>query len=91
MTLGAEGAMALEGDRIHQVPGCPVPVRDSTGAGDIFRGAFIFGVLKGWDIRRTLRFCNAAAAVSCQRLGALAGVPTRDDIERLLRQTAARS
>ncbi len=81
VTLGAQGAMVLNGDRVHHSPGFPVHAVDTTGAGDVFRGAFIYALLQGWDIDRILRFANAAAAVSCTRLGALAGIPSLSDVE----------
>jgi sulfofructose kinase len=75
VTLGAAGALALDGDRLHRAPGFPVEAVDTTGAGDVFRGGFIYGLRNGWPIDRTLRFANAAAATSCTKLGALDGVP----------------
>ncbi len=83
-TIGAQGAVALEGDRFVVVPGFAVDAVDTTGSGDVFRGGFIYGLLSGWPIERTVRFANAAAAVSCTRLGALNGVPTLDDVQGLL-------
>lgn len=84
VTLGERGAMALEGDQLHCQPAFPVTVRDTTGAGDVFRGGFIYGLLRGWSIPHILEFAAAAAAVSCTRLGALDSAPTLEDVERLL-------
>jgi len=84
VTLGQYGAMALEGDRVHHASGFKVEAVDTTGAGDVFRGGFIFGLLNGWPVEQVLRFANAAAAVSCTRLGALNGVPTREETMHLL-------
>jgi sulfofructose kinase len=86
VTLGIQGAMALEGDRLIQVPAFAVDAVDTTGAGDVFRGAFIYGYLQGWPLEETMRFANAAAGVSCSRLGAMASVPTREEAERCLAQ-----
>lgn len=84
VTLGARGVVALAGDRLVRVPAFAVSVTDTTGAGDVFRGGFIYGLLHGWELERTLRFANAAAAISCTRRGALNGVPTLAEIESLL-------
>jgi sugar/nucleoside kinase (ribokinase family) len=84
MTLGERGAAALEGDRFHMSPAAAVSVVDNTGAGDVFRGAFIYAVLQAWAPADILRFANAAAGISCTRLGAIAGVPTHDETRRLL-------
>ena len=90
VTLGERGVMALEGSQLHHQTAFRVPVRDTTGAGDVFRGGFIYGVLRGWSVPRILEFAAAAAAVSCTRLGALDGVPTLEDVERLLRVAGSR-
>jgi sugar/nucleoside kinase (ribokinase family) len=84
VTLGAKGCLAVVGDQVVPSPGFVVSAIDTTGAGDVFRGAFIFGVLNAWPIERLLRFANAAAAISCTRLGAMNGVPSRDEVSRLV-------
>jgi sugar/nucleoside kinase (ribokinase family) len=84
VTLGSRGAVALEGDRLLVSPGVPVKAVDTTGSGDVFRGAFIYGLLNDWPLARILRFANAAAAVSCTRLGAMNGVPARAEIDALI-------
>ena len=83
VTLGARGAMLLAGDRLHHAPGLPVEVVDTTGAGDVFRGAFIAALLRGDSPADILRFANAAAALSCTRLGAIDGIPAMDEVEAL--------
>ena len=85
VTLGARGAMLLDGDRLHHEPAFPVAVSDTTGAGDVFRGAFIAAFLRGDPPGDILRFANAAAAVSCTRLGAISGVPTLTETQALAR------
>jgi len=84
VTLGERGSMLLEGDRLHHVPAFAVTPVDTTGAGDVFRGAFIYAWLHGREPARILEFANAAAAISCTREGALGGVPTPAEIARLL-------
>jgi len=84
VTLGARGAMALDGDRAVYSPGFQVQAVDTTGAGDVFRGGLIYGLLQRWPVERVLRFANAAAAASCTRLGAMNGVPGLAEVERLL-------
>jgi sulfofructose kinase len=86
VTLGARGALLLDGDRLHAAPAPDVDAVDTTGAGDVFRGAYITAMLEGMPLERALRFATAAAAVSCTRRGAVAGVPTRGEIDDLLVQ-----
>lgn len=76
VTLGARGAMLLDGDRLYHQQAFPIAVADTTGAGDVFRGAFIAALLRGDTPPDILRFANVAAAISCTRLGAIASVPT---------------
>ena len=82
VTLGSRGAMLLDGDRVHHEPGAKVKVVDTTGAGDVFRGAFIVAMLRGDAPADILRFANAAAALSCTRLGAIASVPALEEVKK---------
>ena len=84
VTLGERGAMALDGDTIHYVPAFHVNAVDTTGAGDVFRAGFIYALLSDWPAEEILRFANAAAAVSCTRLGALGGIPDLDEVNELV-------
>jgi sugar/nucleoside kinase (ribokinase family) len=84
VTLGEHGAMVLDGDRLYQEPAFSVQSVDTTGAGDVFRGGFIYALVHGQPMDQALRTANAAAAVSCTRLGALNGVPALDEVEALM-------
>ncbi len=83
VTLGSRGAMLLAGETLHHEPGIQVKVVDTTGAGDVFRGAFIYALLRGDAPVDILRFANAAAAVSCTRPGAMNSVPTEAEVTAL--------
>jgi sugar/nucleoside kinase (ribokinase family) len=84
VTLGARGAMLLDGDAIVSQPGFEVDVLDTTGAGDVFRAGLIAAMLRGDPPASMLRFATAAAALSCTRPGAVPSVPTRADVEAFL-------
>jgi sugar/nucleoside kinase (ribokinase family) len=84
VTLGVRGSMLLVDDTLYEAPAFRVEAVDTTGAGDVFRGALVFSLLRGDPPDTMLRFANAAAAVSCTREGAIAGVPAREEIERLM-------
>jgi sulfofructose kinase len=84
VTLGAGGALLLDEGRVHHSPAPRVNAVDTTGAGDVFRGAFIAALLEGQPPPFTLRFATAAASVSCMRVGAVGGVPARADIDAML-------
>jgi sulfofructose kinase len=88
VTLGARGAMLLDGDTLHVAPAVPVTAVDTTGAGDVFRGAFIYAWLQGWSAPDLLRFANTAAALSCTRPGAMASAPALDEVVELTGRSA---
>jgi sulfofructose kinase len=70
MTLGAHGALALQDGRFHYSPAFVVNCLDTTGAGDIFHGAFCYSVVKGFQLSDALEFSNAMAALNCTAMGA---------------------
>lgn len=84
VTLGARGAALLDGDRYIHQRAFPVEAIDTTGAGDVFRGGFIFALLRGDRPEAILRFACAAAAASCTRRGAIASVPALADVDAIL-------
>jgi len=79
MTLGAHGALARTGGRFYYSPGFVVECIDTTGAGDVFHGAFCYAVLEGMSMEETLEFSNAMAALNCRALGARGGIATRPE------------
>jgi ribokinase/sulfofructose kinase len=84
VTLGPSGAMLLKGDELVIEPAFSVKAVDTTGAGDVFRAAFIYALLKEYPLRKMVRFANAAAAVSCTRAGAMASVPAMREVEQFV-------
>jgi len=84
ITIGPRGAVFLSQGAILHSPGFEVSAVDTTGAGDVFHGAYIFGLLQGWDLDRRARFANASAALKCTQFGARAGIPTLQELERFL-------
>lgn len=84
MTRGSEGSLALIGGRIEAFPAFPVRAVDTTGAGDVFHGAFLAEWLRTEDVRRCIRFASAAAALKCLRAGGRLGIPSRGETERFL-------
>ena len=85
MTLAEEGAVALDGDRFYSSPAFRVKLADNTGAGDVFRAGFVYGLMQKWAVPEILRFANAAAAISCTRLGAIPSVPSLADVTACLK------
>ncbi|WP_263366084.1 carbohydrate kinase family protein [Edaphobacter bradus] len=83
-TLGPDGVLAFDGNRLYHTPAYRVPVVDTTGAGDIFHAGFIYGLLQDWSLDRQLDFACAAAALNCMSVGARGGIQTVEAIESLV-------
>ncbi len=69
LTLGRRGALALVDTGFVEVPARRVRVRDTTGAGDVFHGAYAAGLCLGRDHLGALRLAARAAALSCTAIG----------------------
>ncbi len=70
LTMGPKGSMATDGKSIFSEPRYnKVKVVDTNGAGDVYYGAFVYGVLKKWNLKKTLAFANKIAALKCSILG----------------------
>jgi sugar/nucleoside kinase (ribokinase family) len=86
VTLGDDGSLAWCGGRLIRTPAFQVDCLDTTGAGDVFRGAFVSACLRtpDADIEDVLAYANAAAALNCRALGARAGIPRPREVDLLL-------
>ena len=90
-TLGAHGAVARIDGALERFPAHAIEAVDTTGAGDVFHGAFAVACLEGMGLREALAFCNAAAAMKCRAAGGRAGIPHgRLEVERFQRETPLR-
>jgi ribokinase len=90
MKLGSKGAILLGTDgEIRRFKAHKVSVTDTTAAGDAFSGALAVGRAEGMEDEEMVRFANAAGAACCTRFGAQPGLPSRGEVERLLRGASA--
>lgn len=76
ITLGAKGSVTWAEGRIFRQSAFKVRAVDTTGAGDVFHGGYVYGLLRGWDIKKTVRFASAFAALKCLKPGGRTGIPT---------------
>jgi len=81
VTLGAKGYVALVDGRLIKQPAYPVEVIDTTGCGDVFHAGFIYGVIQGWNIEKSLDLGAWAAAIVGRKLGGRAGIPSLQEIK----------
>lgn len=85
ITMGAHGCLAATAEGIIEQPAFDVgPVVDTTGAGDVFHGAFAYGMALGYDLAENLRFSSAVAGLKCRALGGRVGIPTMEQTQELL-------
>ena len=85
MTLGAHGALAREDGKYTYSPAFVVNSVDTTGAGDVFHGAFCYAVLQAMSTAEALEFSNAMAALNCTALGARGGIRELAEVRALVR------
>jgi 5-dehydro-2-deoxygluconokinase len=81
---GPKGVLARRGSEWAEAPPVPVEVVNGLGAGDAFGGALCHGLLAGWDLERTMGFCNAAGALVASRLACADAMPEQDEVEALM-------
>lgn len=88
ITLGPKGLLwAAEGES-GSIPAFPVEAVDTTGAGDIFHGAFALRIARGDSLMQALRYASATAALGCTKMGARPGIPGREEVEQFLRNNS---
>lgn len=78
-TEGENGAFTVTAEERFHTPAFNCKVVDTTGAGDVFHGAYIVGLIKGWTPRQCAQFATAVSALKCGKLGGRAGIPTWDE------------
>jgi ribokinase len=83
ITMGEQGAIAGERDseRRYRQKAYPIDVVDTTGAGDVFHGAFSYFLSKGSPLEEILRYSSASAALACRAIGGRKGIPTMGELE----------
>ncbi len=89
MTLGDRGSLALHNGCWAYSAAFEVSCADTTGAGDVFHGAFCYAMLAGMGIDKALEFSNAAAALNCTAIGARGNVPLRSEVDSLVAAASA--
>ena len=81
ITLEDKGCVYQQDTSIKMMPSLRVHAVDSTGAGDIFHGAFTYCLAKGFDLEKTIKYANLAGAISVTRIGGRYSVPSLEEME----------
>lgn len=83
LTRGAEGSLLVAADgRMSDLPGTPVEVVDTVGAGDAFTAAVTLGLLAGWPLERLHARAERVAAFVCTQAGGTPPIPAELRIGR---------
>lgn len=83
LTMGGEGcAIRTPQHAFLRVPGHEVKALDTTGAGDVFHGAFVHATIRGESPETAARFANAAAALKCEGMTGRSALPSEEEIRR---------
>lgn len=90
ITLGKRGLIAYDGISYIRLKAFKVPIVDTTGAGDVFHGAFCCGIIRKFSLRDNLIFASAVAALKCRKLGGRAGIPSIPEVEKFLNENGYR-
>jgi ribokinase len=86
LTLGAEGAVLIEGgEEVARAPAPRVDAVDGTAAGDAFTACLVVSLLEERDREEALRRACAAGAIAASRPGAQPSLPTADEVDGMLR------
>lgn len=89
ITLGEQGFLYHDGHHARHIPALPVEVVDTTGAGDVFHGAYAYAIAQGQEPARAGLFASVTAALSCLGVGRSA-IPSADEVEKLLEKRTLR-
>ncbi|MFA6714104.1 MAG: PfkB family carbohydrate kinase [Victivallales bacterium] len=84
VTLGKNGSIGWDGKITYRQAAFPVKTVDTTGAGDVFHGAFAYQYVNGGDWQECMRFAAAVAALKCTQLGGRSGIPTLVEAKQFL-------
>lgn len=87
ITAGDKGSLIYDGQNIDLIPAKDIKAIDTLGAGDIYRGAFGYGILQKWDLRKTVEFANTVSALQCMKLGNSTAIPTNEEIVEFEKNT----
>ena len=80
ITLEENGCLYTSGNEIKIMPGLKIQAVDTTGAGDIFHGAFTYGIANNFDMEKIITLSNIAAGLSVTKIGARLSVPNLSEV-----------
>lgn len=84
VTLESNGSLYKHNNQIKILPSLKVKAVDSTGAGDIYHGAFTYAIACGYDLEQSIKISNMAGAISVTKIGSIDSIPTKEEIKEYI-------
>lgn len=85
VTDGEKGGCCISNESRFHYSSYKVETVDTTGAGDVFHGAFDYGLLQEWSLEKAIRFASIVAGLKCRKMGGRKGIPELEEVIALLR------
>lgn len=85
VTLDEKGVIAVKGEERARRESYKISVIDTTGAGDVFNGAFVYSLIHNYSLADALEFSSATAAINITALGARGNLATAEEVAYFMR------
>lgn len=82
VTASDMGSMTFDGFRFTHISPYKIHTVDDLGAGDVFRGAFAYGIVMGWSTEKSASFGNYVASLQCTKLGNISAIPSAAEMKQ---------
>lgn len=89
ITRGIKGSLGITEGRVFSQKAFRIKVIDTTGCGDVFHGAFVYGLLKDWPLEIITEFAGSVAALKCRGLGGRSASPTLLEVKEFLKKNGS--
>ena len=86
ITLEEDGCLYRKDGILKRMPTIKVHVKDSTGAGDFFHAAFVYGIAKGYPYETVLKLANVTASLSLRNIGSRYSFPEKEEVKEILHE-----
>lgn len=86
ITLEEKGCLIKENNKIKLIAGLKVRASDTTGAGDIFHGAFVYGLTQNFNLEQNCKFANITAGLSVQKIGTRNSIPSLEEVNEIFEE-----
>lgn len=84
ITRGSKGSTGLSRDNIIIQSAFKIDAVDTTGAGDVYHGAYIYGLIMEWDVPSCMRFASAVSAITCKQVGVKNTIPALEEVKKFI-------